>query len=212
MSFEKWNKLAATRRVGVATLLAGLVAMAAAIEIHEPPTLPSPTSWTPGFQHEPVMSSARMIMLPRMTIHGVVNRGDATHRAVAPSPPGARGTVAERGSVATCHPGWRPLESGPVGRVVAESCPGQHTVNPPMPPPAVNPALSKLPTVAEFVEPVVKQPLEPIGVDAGEAAQQLAASLEQRIEKDAHRIAPLRAVPDPELGALDWAPSPSSHT
>jgi len=212
MSFEKWNKLAATRGIGAVSIFAGLVAMAAAIEVHEPPTLASSTTWTSGPQHESPLSSARMLVLPRMTIHGVVNRGDATHRSVASPPPADRASVAERGSVATCDPVWRPLESGPVGRMVVETCPGQHAIIPPMPPHAVDSGRSKLPTVAELVAPIVKQPAESIGLDAKGTDQRLAASLEGRIEKDARRPAPLAAVPDPDLGALDWAPNPSTRT
>ena len=208
MSKYLWNEIATTRGFGAATLFAGVVAMAAAVELHEPPALPSQAA-QPASLGETTLSLAKLPVLPRLSGHAVFNRGSANqHRVTQPS--AQPGLVATK-SADPCHSSWRPLATGPVGRLVIDTCPGQQGDLPPMPPHAVDPSHDKLPVVADLVEPIVEHPLVNLGEDGGRADTELAASIDRRVERSAPTVAP-PAPPFPEFGALDWGPEPASST
>jgi hypothetical protein len=219
MSINMWNKLVSTAAFGATSIAVGTMAMALAVVAHQIPEPPGLTaSVAPDADAGHAVQTA---VLPKLAGRAVFNWGSAARGAAKEAPstvhaPGPKYVLAgnetprmsllrQASEEAPCHPSWRPLESGPVGRMVADRCRDQSDALPP-PPSSVDPSRVQLPTVAEFVQPIVTQDLVEFGSDAESASRRLAAALGQTIEKPTREVAPQVPVPAVDLGTLDWAP------
>jgi hypothetical protein len=209
MSFRIWNRVT-TAGVGVASILAGSAALGAAVYLQA--STPSWAKQTAANGNDSgYTTEVALPMLPELSGQAVVNR--VRHRAVSTlrsTPESA--PVAANEPASACQPFWHRLETGPVGEMVLVTCPGEEGQVPPEPPHQVDPSHSQLPTVGDFVEPIVQEPLVAIGHRASHAGQVVAGSLERESQRFQAGIMPPTVPPTPDFGALDWAPQVKSST
>ena len=199
MSMHKWNTLAARSGFSAAMIVAGALAMTGAVELHHHRTLQVSEQDDTPVEPE-ALGPVALTVMPKMSAYAVPNLGEAT-------PPTRVQKVAETEPPNQCHPAWRPLETGPLGRMVIQTCPGWRGTLPAEPPARVDPTHDKLPTIADFVQPVVEHSLEDTAAAPPRADLKVAKSLESDAERTGHPLAPASMPPAPYFGALDWAPS-----
>ena len=143
--------------VAVASLTAGLFATGLAIYLEAVPHALA-SAPTPVAERDALMESAiapldqREPFLPRLEGRAVA---DAAEVNLAPmrivvGQSSNRFAKADFTSKGTCHPYWRDLASGPVGRHVLVTCPGEKNVPPEPVATLSNRGKLRLPTVATF--------------------------------------------------------------
>lgn len=201
MSTRIWSRFD-TAGFAVASILAGSTALAASISVSRQPSLA---------QHATVVDSTMPVqvaptVLPELRGHAVFNRISTPWHFVLRAPDLSPPVVVQQ-SQASCRPFWHRLETGPVGEVVLVTCPGAQDNVPPEPPHKIDPSHLQLPTISDFVEPVVQLPLLAIGDHARQSGQVVADSLERGIQRFNERVAPPALPPTPDFGALGWTPS-----